>query len=167
MTLVEELLASGAAHGPLSICFTPDEEVGRGTAAFDAARFAADFAYTVDAARRTSSAPRTSTRPPPVVRISGVNVHPGDAKDVMVNAALLAMEFNSLLPGAETPAGTSGREGFYHLTDINALLRKLRLALYPARPRPRLMLEARKRTMLHAGRGAEREVRPRHGLGRG
>ena len=159
MTLVEELLASGAAHGPLSICFTPDEEVGRGTAAFDAARFAADFAYTVDGGAENEFSCENFNAASAVVRISGVNVHPGDAKDVMVNAALLAMEFNSLLPGAETPRGTSGREGFYHLTDINACCESS-VSRYILRDHDAAMLEARKRTMLHAAAALNEKYGP-------
>ena len=116
MTLVERL--AGEEHGPISIAFTPDEEVGRGTADFDLERFGADFAYTVDGGPEGELSYENFNAASAVVKIRGLSVHTGSAKDVMINAALLAMEFNSLLPPMETPRLTSGREGFYHLSSV-------------------------------------------------
>ena len=116
MTLVERL--AGEEHGPISIAFTPDEEVGRGTADFELERFGADFAYTVDGGPEGELSYENFNAASAVVKIRGLRVHTGSAKDVMINAALLAMEFNSLLPPMETPRLTSGREGFYHLSSV-------------------------------------------------
>lgn len=149
MTLLEELISSGAAHGPVSVCFTPDEEVGRGTAGFDLERFGADFAYTVDGGPENELSYENFNACSAVVTVSGVNVHTGSAKDTMVNAALTAMEFNSLLPAMETPRHTSGHEGFFHLTEVSGNC-EAATARYIIRDHDAQRLESRKQTMLHA-----------------
>ncbi len=118
MTLLETLRESGAPHGPLAVCFTPDEEIGCGTEHFDLARFGADFAYTVDGGPEGEIVCENFNASQAVFDVKGVNVHPGDAKNIMVNAALVAMEINTMLPAGDTPRDTEGREGFYHLTDM-------------------------------------------------
>lgn len=118
MTLLEEILSQGLPHGPIAVCFTPDEEVGAGTACFDIARFGADFAYTLDGGREGEVVWENFNAAEAKWVIRGVNVHPGEAKGIMVNASLVAMEIHSALPAGETPATTTGREGFYHLTDM-------------------------------------------------
>ena len=119
MTAIEELIAEGTPHGELWIGFTPDEEVGAGADLFDLSIFQADYAYTVDGDYEGEVAYENFNAASAIFHIKGVNVHPGEAKDIMVNAALVGCEIVSRLPEAETPAHTSGREGFYHLTDMS------------------------------------------------
>ncbi len=102
-------------HGTLRIAFTPDEEVGRGVDHFDVKAFGADFAYTLDGGRIGELEYENFNAARAVIRIKGKNVHPGSAKNVMINAALIGTEIASLLPPAETPAKTEGYEGFFHL----------------------------------------------------
>ena len=111
MTAVEQIITEKIPHGDIWIGFTPDEEVGSGADLFDLDYFKARFAYTV--AYENFNAASAS------FEITGVNVHPGEAKDIMINAALVGCEIASLLPENETPAHTEGREGFYHLTDFS------------------------------------------------
>lgn len=119
MTAVEELIADGTPHGDIWVGFTPDEEVGAGADLFDLDYFKADYAYTVDGDYEGEIAYENFNAASAVYTIKGVNVHPGEAKDIMVNAALVGCEIVSRLPEAETPAHTEGRQGFYHLTDIS------------------------------------------------
>ncbi|MBR4439493.1 MAG: peptidase T [Clostridia bacterium] len=119
MTLAERVLKENIPHGKLCIGFTPDEEVGRGPDNFDVAGFGADFAYTVDGDAENCIEFENFNAAAAKVEFTGKSVHPGSAKGVMVNAALLAAEFDSLLPKGQTPADTEGYEGFWHLTDIN------------------------------------------------
>ena len=118
MTLAERIVEEEIPHGPICIAFTPDEEIGMGAAHFDLEAFGADFAYTLDGETEGEIQYENFNAARAEFRISGVNVHPGSSKDVMVNASLVAMEINSLLPAGETPRDTDGYEGFYHLTDI-------------------------------------------------
>ena len=105
-------------HPALSIAFTPDEEIGASADSFDLDAFAADFAYTVDGGAENEIVYENFNAGAAVFHVRGVNIHPGSAKDTMVNAALVAMEINGALPTMETPAHTEGYEGFYHLTDM-------------------------------------------------
>lgn len=118
MTAVEKVISEDMPHGPLCIAFTVDEEVGRGADHFNVDLFGADYAYTVDGGPENELAYETFNAASARVKIHGVSVHPGDAKNVMVNAALVACEFNSMLPVGETPAHTEGYEGFYHLDSM-------------------------------------------------
>lgn len=119
MTALEQIITEGTLHGDIWIGFTPDEEIGAGADLFDLDYFKADFAYTVDGDYEGEVAYENFNAASADFIIHGVNVHPGEAKDIMVNAALLATEIVSRLPKAETPAHTEGREGFYHLTDMS------------------------------------------------
>ncbi len=118
MTMAECLLRQDIPHGKVCIAFTPDEEIGRGPDDFDVPGFGANFAYTVDGDVEGSIEYQNFNAAAAVFRIRGVNVHPGSAKDVMINAALVAMDINSRLPAADIPARTDGYEGFFHLTDM-------------------------------------------------
>ena len=109
-----------AAHRTVYICFTPDEEIGRGADHFDYDRFGAKVAYTVDGGELGEIEYENFNAAAAVVKVHGVNIHPGSAKNKMKNAALLAAEFINRLPAAETPAHTEGYEGFYHVSDICA-----------------------------------------------
>ncbi len=108
------------SHRAIAVCITPDEEIGCGADRFPYARFAAKEAYTVDGGELGEIEYENFNAASAVVEITGVNIHPGAAKNKMKNAALLAAEFVSLLPPAETPAHTEGYEGFYHVSDITA-----------------------------------------------
>lgn len=118
VTAAEEILASGQPHGDIWLGFTPDEEVGCGANLFDLDYFKAAFAYTVDGAYEGEIAYENFNAAGASFSVKGVNVHPGEAKDIMVNAALVACELASMLPADETPAHTEGRQGFFHLTDM-------------------------------------------------
>ena len=107
------------SHRRLAVCFTPDEEIGRGPDHFDFSKFPAKMAYTVDGGEIGELEYENFNAAAAKVRIHGVNIHPGEAKNKMRNAALLAAEFVSLLPAAEAPAHTEGYEGFYHVTDVS------------------------------------------------
>ena len=105
-------------HGDIKIGFTPDEEIGRGADLFDVEGFAADFAYTVDGGPLGELEYENFNAASARIVIQGRNVHPGSAKNIMINAALVAMELESMLPQNEKPEYTEGYEGFYLLTEI-------------------------------------------------
>ena len=109
------LLHPERPHGDIRIAFTPDEEIGRGADNFDVARFGADFAYTVDGGRLGEIEYENFNAASAVVTAHGKSIHPGSAKGRMVNASLLLMEFQAMLPAFQNPACTEGYEGFYHL----------------------------------------------------
>lgn len=119
MTAVEQIITEKIPHGDIWIGFTPDEEVGSGADLFDLDYFKAKFAYTVDGDYEGEVAYENFNAASASFEITGVNVHPGEAKDIMINAALVGCEIATLLPENETPAHTEGREGFYHLTDFS------------------------------------------------
>jgi tripeptide aminopeptidase len=102
-------------HGQIKIAFTPDEEVGRGTINFDLEKFGADFAYTIDGGEIGELEYETFNAAQAKIMIQGRNVHPGSAKNKMINAQRIGYELNSLLPTNEKPEYTEGYEGFYHL----------------------------------------------------
>ena len=118
MTVCETLIHSDRPHCALAVCFTPDEEIGHGARLIDFKRFGAAFAYTVDGDAVEEINYETFNAASASFLIKGVSVHPGSAKDVMVNASLVAMRINAMLPADEIPARTEGYEGFYHLTDM-------------------------------------------------
>ncbi len=116
LTAAEYLLAHPKIpHGAIRIAFTPDEEIGKGVDFFDVDKFHADFAYTLDGGRIGELEYENFNAARAIIRIKGKNVHPGSAKNVMKNAALIGTEIASLLPERETPAKTEGYEGFFHL----------------------------------------------------
>ena len=106
-------------HGRISICFTPDEEIGRGADRFDFERFGADFAYTVDGGELGEISNENFNAAAVKLTVHGINTHPGSAKDKMRNAILFLNEFINLLPAAEIPACTEGREGSYHIDSVS------------------------------------------------
>lgn len=116
LTAAEYLLAHPEIpHGVIRIAFTPDEEIGKGVDFFDVDKFHADFAYTLDGGRIGELEYENFNAARAIIRIKGKNVHPGSAKNVMKNAALIGTEIASLLPERETPTKTEGYEGFFHL----------------------------------------------------
>ncbi len=118
ITLAEEIIEENIPHGDIWIGFTPDEEVGAGADLFDLDYFKADYAYTVDGDYEGEVAYENFNASSAHFTVKGVNVHPGSAKNIMVNAAAIACEIQGMLPEQETPEHTEGREGFYHLEDM-------------------------------------------------
>lgn len=104
MTMAEQIIKENIPHGKICIGFTPDEEVGRGADFFDVEGFGADFAYTVDGGAENEIEYENFNAAGAKVKIKGFSVHPGSSKNTMINAALVAMEFNSMLPAGDTPA---------------------------------------------------------------
>ena len=151
LTAVEAIVNENKPHGRLCIAFTPDEEIGMGVAHFDVAKFGAQFAYTVDGGREGEIAYETFNAASARVEITGMSVHPGSSKDTMINAALVAMEFNSLLPAGDTPRLTEGYEGFFHLHDMKGDVSHAELD-YIVRDHDRATFEVRKQTMRHAAK---------------
>ena len=122
VTACEYLLAHPEVpHRTVAVCFTPDEEVGKGTDHFDPAKFPAKAAYTVDGGELGEIEYENFNAAAVTLTVHGVNIHPGSAKDKMKNAVLMAHQFISLLPEAETPAHTEGYEGFYHVNYCQAV----------------------------------------------
>ncbi len=120
MQAVQEILAdSDFLHDDIYICFTPDEEVGRGTEHFNFDKFKADFAYTLDGGKVGSIEFENFNAAGAKVKAIGKSIHPGTAKDKLINATKLAIEFDSMLPKNEVPELTEGYEGFFHLTASN------------------------------------------------
>ncbi|MDO4453940.1 MAG: peptidase T [Eubacteriales bacterium] len=151
MTVAEELLKGEAAHGKVAIGFTPDEEVGRGTDGFDVEKFGADFAYTMDGSAENEIEYENFNAAGATVEIEGFNVHPGSSKDTMINAALVAMEFNQMLPNGDTPRDTDGYEGFFHLCSIEGDVTHA-VMKYIIRDHSGEMFECRQEMMRHIER---------------
>ncbi len=124
MTTAEILMTRRIAHATLKIGFTPDEEIGRGADRFDVKGFGADFAYTADGGAIGEIEYENFNAAGARVEFYGLNIHPGSAKDKMVNSQYIAMEFQSLLPAAQKPEYTQGYEGFIHLTDMEGEVEK-------------------------------------------
>ena len=118
LAAAERLLTCRMNHATLKIGFTPDEEIGRGADLFDVEGFGADYAYTVDGGPVGELEYENFNAAGAKVVFRGLNIHPGAAKDKMVNSQYIAMEFQSLLPSAQKPEHTEGYEGFIHLTDM-------------------------------------------------
>lgn len=114
-------------HGKICIGFTPDEEIGRGADKFDVKSFNADFAYTVDGGKIGELEYENFNAAKAKIYIHGKNVHPGTAKNIMVNSILIASELINMLPEDETPAHTQGYEGFYHLDNIEGNVEQTKL----------------------------------------
>ena len=120
MTAIEYLINHPEVpHGIIRVAFTPDEEVGQGADHFDVEKFNADFAYTIDGGAIGELEYENFNAASAKVTIHGRNVHPGYAKDKMINSVLIGNEFASMLPQNETPGKTCGYEGFYHLNNFN------------------------------------------------
>lgn len=160
MTAVEQIIASGAPHGDIWIGFTPDEEVGHGADLFDLDYFKADFAYTLDGDYEGEVAYENFNAASASFQIKGVNVHPGEAKDIMVNAAAVACEIQSRLPETETPSHTEGREGFYHMVGISGDVASAKV-VYIVRDHDKTIFETR----LNKLRALEIEMNQKYGAG--
>ncbi len=148
MTAAEYLLTHPEIkHGKIRIGFTPDEEIGRGVDFFDVKRFGADFAYTVDGGFEGELEYENFNAAGAKIMIQGRNIHPGYAKDKMVNALQVAADLNSQLPACERPEHTEGYEGFYHLTGISGGVENATME-YIIRDHSREKFEAKKNYLL-------------------
>ena len=148
VTALDTIVREGRPHGKLCIGFTPDEEIGRGADRFDIPGFGADFAYTVDGGDVGGIEYENFNAAGAKVEIRGLSVHPGDAKDTMINASNVAMEFHQALPEMDRPEHTQGREGFYHLTQMYGDVSQAKLG-YILRDHDAAKLEFRKETLRH------------------
>lgn len=146
MTMAERLIKENIPHGTICIAFTPDEEVGAGTAHFDVEKFGADFAYTLDGDSEGEIQYENFNACKADFEITGFGVHPGSSKDTMINACLVAMEINQMLPGCETPRGTEDFEGFFHLTNMSGDVTSAELH-YIIRDHDKDYFEMRKNTL--------------------
>ena len=146
MTMAERLIKENIPHGTICIAFTPDEEVGAGTAHFDVEKFGADFAYTLDGDSEGEIQYENFNACKADFEITGFGVHPGSSKDTMINACLVAMEINQMLPGCETPRGTDDYEGFFHLTNMSGDVTSAELH-YIIRDHDKDYFEMRKNTL--------------------
>ena len=143
MTAVEQIITEKIPHGDIWIGFTPDEEVGSGADLFDLDYFKAKFAYTVDGDYEGEVAYENFNAAGAHIKINGVSIHPGSAKNKMKNASVIACEFNSMLPPDEVPEKTEGYEGFHHLASISGGIEKAEL-YYIIRDHDRAKFEAKK-----------------------
>ena len=160
LTMCERLVQDNLPHGKICVCFTPDEEIGHGAALLDLEKFGASYAYTVDGGAPNEVEWETFYAAAADWSIAGVSVHPGDAKDKMVNAALVAMEINGMLPPDEIPAKTQGREGFFHLCDMSGDVSAAKLS-YIIRDHDAEKFSQRKQIM----REIERKINETYGAG--
>ena len=120
MACAEYLIQNKPRHATLKIGFTPDEEIGRGADEFDVDGFAADYAYTVDGGELGGVEYETFNAAAATVTVKGLSIHPGAAKNKLINASQVAMEFHAMLPVHERPESTEGYEGFCMLRDIHS-----------------------------------------------
>ncbi|MCI1931200.1 MAG: peptidase T [Clostridia bacterium] len=127
MTAVERIKHSNVPHGDICIAFTPDEEVGHGADYFDVKKFGAEFAYTVDGGKIGELECENFNAARAKITIRGRNVHPGYAKGIMINAALIGTELAALLPENEIPAKTEKYEGFYHLCSFSGTVEECKI----------------------------------------
>lgn len=150
MTAAEYLLSHPEIrHGKIRIGFTPDEEIGRGVDFFDVKAFGADFAYTMDGSFEGELEYENFNGAAAKIEIQGRNVHPGYAKDKMINAIQVACELNSLLPAWERPEHTEGYEGFYHCTGLGGTVEQAHIS-YIIRDHDTTKFETRKSYMRSA-----------------
>ena len=148
LTMAEQVMAENIPHGDIALCFCPDEEVGHGASLLDIPGFGADFAYTLDGDIEGGIEYENFNAAAAKVSFAGFNVHPGSAKDTMINASLVAMEFNAMLPSGDTPRDTEDHEGFFHLTDMSGDVEKAELQ-YIIRDHDAGAFAARKAMMQH------------------
>ena len=146
MTAVHRLLTEDISHRRIAVAFTPDEEIGAGTERFDMERFGADYAYTVDGGKLGELEYETFNAASAVVEIHGVNVHTGEAKGKMINAARIAAEYEGILPQEQKAEFTAGRDGFIQLMSIEGTTEYAKLS-YLIRDHDRAYFEKKKRIM--------------------
>lgn len=149
LTAAERLLTEGGKHATVKIGFTPDEEIGSGADHFDVKGFGADYAYTADGGTVGEIEYENFNAASACVTFHGLNIHPGSAKDKMVNSQYIAMEYQSLLPTAQKPEYTEGYEGFIHLTDMRGEVENSQLR-YIIRDHDMAKFQEKKRLMAAA-----------------
>ena len=149
LTAMEHLLAHPERpHGRVALCFTPDEEVGTGADYVDLAKLGADFGYTVDGGPLGGLEYENFNAAEVDVLFHGVNIHPGEGKNKLRNACLMAAQFIAMVPPAESPAHTEGYEGFYHLIGITGEVEQTTVT-YIIRDHDRVRFESRKKEFEH------------------
>ena len=148
MTALERIITEKRPHGKLCIGFTPDEEIGEGASLFDVPGFGAAYAYTVDGEDVGEISYENFNAAAAVVTVHGFSVHPGSAKNTMINAQNVAMEFHAALPAFDRPEHTEGREGFFHLTSMQGDVTTTHLG-YIVRDHDAAKFAARKAQMQH------------------
>ena len=148
MTALERIITEKRPHGKLCIGFTPDEEIGEGASLFDVPGFGAAYAYTVDGEDVGEISYENFNAAAAVVTVHGFSVHPGSAKNTMINAQNVAMEFHAALPACDSPEHTEGREGFFHLTSMQGDVTTTHLG-YIVRDHDAAKFAARKAQMQH------------------
>ena len=149
MDALERLISGGEAHGDIKICFTPDEEIGRGADLVDLKKLGADYGYTLDGGALGGIEYENFNAASAVVKIKGFSVHPGSAYGKMKNASLMALEYASLLPAEEVPEKTRDYEGFYHLCDMSGSIEEAELC-YIIRDHDMKKFEEKKKKVLEA-----------------
>ena len=149
MTAAEQILKQGGRHATVKIGFTPDEEIGSGADHFDVKGFGADYAYTADGGPVGEIEYENFNAAGAEVLFHGRNIHPGSAKNAMVNSQYIAMEFQSLLPIHQRPEATEGYEGFFHLMDMKGEVEQTRLR-YIIRDHDMTKFEEKKKVMTAA-----------------
>lgn len=160
LTMIERIQAENIPHGKLCVAFTPDEEIGTGASHFNVEEFGADYAYTMDGDTEGEIQYENFNACKACFDIKGFNVHPGSSKDTMINASLVAIEINNMLPGCETPRGTEEYEGFYHLVSMSGECAAAQLN-YIVRDHDKNLFEARKKTL----RLIEKDLNEKWGAG--
>ena len=160
LTMCERLIVEKRPHGRVAVCFSPDEEVGHGASLLDLERLAADFAFTVDGGEPNEINCETFNAAVANWEIRGFSVHPGAAKNVMINANQVAMEINSLLPTIERPEHTEDHEGYFHLTDMVGSVERAELH-YIVRDHDAGCFFAREATLRHI----EKFINEKYGAG--
>ena len=160
LTMAERLITEERPHGKICIAFTPDEEIGGGAEDLDIPYFGAQYGYTVDGGVRSEITYENFNACSATFEIEGVSVHPGDAKNTMVNAGLVATQIAGMLPEAETPRDTEMYEGFFHLTNIEGSTEKA-VMHYIVRDHSEAIFEARQATLKHI----EKIMNERYGAG--
>ena len=148
MTMLERVTTENRPHGKLCIGFTPDEEIGEGASLFDVKGFGAAYAYTVDGEDAGEISYENFNAAAAVVTVHGFSVHPGTAKNTMIHAQNVAMEFHAALPAFSRPEHTEGREGFFHLTSMQGDVTTAHLG-YIVRDHDAAKFAARKAQMEH------------------
>lgn len=146
LTMIERVQKENVPHGKLCVAFTPDEEIGTGASHFNVKEFGADYAYTMDGDTEGEIQYENFNACKACFDIKGFNVHPGSSKDTMINASLVAIEINNMLPGCETPRGTEEYERFYHLVSMSGECASAQLN-YIVRDHDKNLFEARKKTL--------------------
>ena len=151
LTACEHIINENIPHGQICIAFTPDEEIGRGAENFNVKEFGADFAYTIDGGEEGEISYENFNAASAKVEIHGVSVHPGSAKNTMINALYVAMEFNSMLPSCERPEYTENYEGFYYLEQMEGNTDKVSMS-YILRDHDSLKFQNKKDIMIKASK---------------